>query len=68
MCMDLGYSFVFFLIFVVLFLKKCWNRQGRLFSPVLKQTCVSLNELDQAVFVVFNMEIREKSFKTSLFL
>lgn len=29
------------------------------FSPELKQTCTSLNEVDQAVFVVFNMEIKQ---------
>lgn len=29
------------------------------FSPELKQTRTSLNEEEQAVFVVFNMEIRE---------
>lgn len=37
-------------------------------GPVLTQTCVSLNEVDQAVFIVLNMEIRENDVKISLFL
>lgn len=44
------------------------TRQTLNFSPVLTQTCISLNEVDQAVFAVFNMEIRENEFKISPFL
>ena len=44
--MDLGYTF----ISVVLFLKSdVMTGQTLKFSPVLKQTCVSLNEVNQVV-------------------
>ena len=44
--MDLRYNF----IFVVLFLKSdVITGQTLKFSPVLKQTCVSLNEVNQVV-------------------
>ena len=65
--MDLGYNLFDFCGTV---LKKSDVRTGQTlnFSPVLKQICVSLNEVDQVVFVFFNMEIKERDFKTSLFL